>query len=285
MNTEPIFRDGDNSPNAVVASFTDISERKQAEEKIHQLNAQLEMRVSQRTSDLEASNKELESFAYSVSHDLRAPLRAVNGFAQALEDDFGGVIADDGRGYIKRIKEASRRMGLLIDDLLRLSRVARSSMRREAVDLSAMATRIIEEFRRQEPGRIVNASIASGLIVEGDAHLLKVGLENLLSNAWKFTAKEQETRLEMAAESRNGEQVFWIRDNGAGFDMRYSDKLFGAFERLHKFDEFEGTGIGLATVKRIVERHGGRVWGEGRPGGGATFYFTLSRNGGIREEN
>ena len=229
--------------------------------------------------ELEGTNRELEAFSYSVSHDLRAPLRTIDGFSQILQEDYEDALDDEGLDYLGRVRAASRHMATLIDDLLDLSRVGRRPLRREPVDLSRLASGIIEELRASQPGREVEFVVGDHLMAWGDMSLLKVALENLLGNAWKFTAREPEARIEFGADGNPGPgflaPVYYVRDNGAGFDQAYSDKLFGAFQRLHGQDEFEGTGIGLATVARIVHRHGGRVWAEGRVGEGATFYFTL----------
>lgn len=229
--------------------------------------------------ELEGANRELEAFSYSVSHDLRAPLRSIDGFSQILQEDYEDVLDDEGLDYLGRVRVASGHMATLIDDLLDLSRVGRRPLRREPVDLSSMVTEIIEDLRAAEPGRKVEFVAGRGIKAWGDVSLLKVALENLLGNAWKFTAREPEARIEFGAHRDHGPgfraPVYYVRDNGAGFDQAYADKLFGAFQRLHGQDEFEGTGIGLATVARIVHRHGGRVWAEGGVGEGATFYFTL----------
>ncbi|HEX6710126.1 MAG TPA: CHASE domain-containing protein [Rubrobacter sp.] len=229
--------------------------------------------------ELEGTNRELEAFSYSVSHDLRAPLRTIDGFSQILQEDYEDVLDDEGLDYLGRVRAASRHMATLIDDLLDLSRVGRRPLSREPVDLSGLAAGIIEELRASQPGREVEFVAGDDIMAWGDMSLLKVALENLIGNAWKFTAREPDARIEFGAEGKPGPgflaPVYYVRDNGAGFDQAYSDKLFGAFQRLHGQDEFEGTGIGLATVARIVHRHGGRVWAEGRVGEGATFYFTL----------
>jgi light-regulated signal transduction histidine kinase (bacteriophytochrome) len=240
--------------------------------------ARLEARVAQRTRELTAANQELESFSYSVSHDLRAPLRAVDGFSQALQEDEGERISEEGQEHLRRLRAAATRMGQLIDDLLQLSRVARAELRREPVDLSAMGRQVADELRRVEPGREVTFDIAPDLKAQGDSRLLRAALENLLSNAWKFTSKRSDARIEFFTEVRDGKTHYCVRDNGAGFDMAYAGKLFTPFQRLHRPAEFPGTGIGLATVQRIVRRHGGEITAEGVPGSGATFRFTLEES-------
>jgi signal transduction histidine kinase len=229
--------------------------------------------------ELEATNRELEAFSYSVSHDLRAPLRSIDGFSQILMEDYTDEIDEEGKDYLGRVRAASQRMGRLIDDILGLSRVTRGTMSRERLDLGALATEVAEELRETRPERKVEFSAQKGLEVWGDPKLLRVALANLIGNAWKFTEKTPEARIEFGLDeelSREGRvPVYYVRDNGAGFDMTYANKLFGAFQRLHGADEFEGTGIGLATVQRVVHRHGGRIWAEGEVDRGATFYFTL----------
>jgi ligand-binding sensor domain-containing protein/signal transduction histidine kinase len=224
---------------------------------------------------LEAVNKELESFAYSVSHDLRTPLRGIDGFSQALLDDYAGKLDDEGKHYLERIRSGSQRMAQLIDDMLNLSRVTRGEMRLEKVNLSELAQDIVGELARREPERKVNFAIASEVVAAGDARLLRVALDNLLGNAWKFTSKRPEASIEFGRTQQGGHTVYFVRDNGAGFDMQYAARLFGAFQRLHTTEEFPGTGIGLATVQRIIHRHGGRIWAESKVGEGATFYFML----------
>jgi|GEM_PF-3178819 len=238
--------------------------------------ADLQLLVAERTGELETANKELEAFSYSVSHDLRAPLRSIDGFSRILLDDCKDRLGTQHKNYLERIRAATQRMGELIDDLLKLSRVTRAGMSREAVDLGALAAAVIEDLRRADPQRRVAVDIQPGLTAVGDPPLLRVLLENLIGNAWKFTGKTPDARIAFGARDDSSHQrVYFVRDNGAGFDMTYASKLFGAFQRLHSMDEFPGTGIGLATVQRIVRRHGGRVWAEGAIGQGAAFYFTL----------
>jgi PAS domain S-box-containing protein len=255
----------------VMSAIRDVTDRRAAEARITSLNADLERRVA----ELAAVNKELESFSYSVSHDLRAPLRSIDGFSQALLEEYGDVLTGDGQDYLRRVRAATQRMGDLIDDLLNLSRVTRREMRHEPIDLTALARLVVAQLQRAEPEREVEVTIQPDLVAWGDSHLVRLALENLLGNAWKFTSKQPAPRIELGATRMNGETVFHVRDNGVGFDMAYSFKLFGAFQRLHAATEFPGTGIGLATVQRVVARHGGRVWAEADIGKGATFYFTL----------
>ncbi len=249
----------------------EIAERKRVEEQIKGLNENLR----QQTAQLLASNKELEAFSYSVSHDLRAPLRSIDGFSLALMEDYSDRIDAEGRDYIQRIRASTQRMGQLIDDLLNLARVARMEMQHVPVNLSALAMEVTGDLKRMHPERRIETVIPDNIVAEGDPALLKQVLVNLLGNAWKFTLLTAEPRIEFGETTVEGKRAFYVRDNGAGFDMRYAGKLFQPFHRLHSKDEFAGTGIGLAIVRRIVQRHGGRVWAEGEPERGAVFFFTL----------
>lgn len=243
----------------------------EANEALRRANETLE----QRAMEMESMNKEMESFSYSVSHDLRAPLRSVDGFSQALLEDYLDKLDTKGVDYLKRVRAASQFMEQLIDDLLKLSRLTRTEMRRQNVSLSALASTIVEGLRKDQPERQVKLTIGDDLVARGDPVLLQVVLENLLSNAWKFTSKHPTATIEFGAAWQEGKRVYFVRDDGAGFDMAYANKLFGPFQRLHGRKEFEGTGIGLATAQRIIHRHGGRIWAEGAVEKGATFYFTL----------
>jgi signal transduction histidine kinase len=237
--------------------------------------AEAEKRLTRANSDYEFVNKELESFAYSVSHDLRAPIRGMAGFSQILIEDYGAQLPPEAQSHLHVIQREGQRMGQLIDDMLNLSRVTRGALRREAVNLSALASEALAALRAAEPQRQIECIVAEGLTASGDARQLRIMLDNLLGNAWKFTGRTAAPRIEFGATSGNGGPAFFVRDNGAGFDMTYADKLFGAFQRLHTSDEFPGTGIGLAIVHRIVNRHGGRVWAEGAKDQGATIHFSL----------
>ena len=260
----------------LVLTFNDMLARIQEQNaELQRARDEMEQRVIARTVQLEAANKELESFSYSVSHDLRAPLRGIDGFSQALLEDYGDRLDAQGKSYLQRVRAASQRMAELIDDMLSLSRVSRGEMKSETVDLGALAQNIAAELQNVDRRRQVEFTIAAGLLAKGDARLLRVVLENLLRNAWKFTGKNSTAKIEVGVDRQNGQPVYFVRDDGAGFDMAYAEKLFGAFQRLHSSTEFQGTGIGLATVQRVIRRHGGRVWAESKVGQGATFYFTL----------
>ncbi len=252
-----------------------VEELRRTRQLLADLNADLEERVSRRTAELEASNKELEAFSYSVSHDLRSPLRAIDGFSLALLEDYWDTLDDEGRDDLRRVRENATRMGELIDSLLTLSRLSRQEMNVQDVDLSALASETAAELRELEPDRDVTVSVQPGVHGRGDRTLLRNALGNLLGNAWKFTSEHNSAHVEFGAEMIDGKQAYFVRDDGAGFDMAYANKLFGAFQRLHGQSEFPGIGIGLATTARIVHRHGGRIWAEGEPEKGATFWFTL----------
>ena len=260
--------------NHIVVISEDISARKEAGDEILALNSGLENRVRERTAELEAAVQEQEAFSYSVSHDLRAPLRHINSFSAILVEEFGAALPDGARSYLERIVVATRKMGSLIDYLLELSHVLRVQLTRDSVDLSALAAGVASMLQETEPGRQVEFVLEQGLRVEGDRKLLKQLLENLIGNSWKYTSRKPAARIEFGSVEVDGRGSFFIKDNGAGFDMAFSDKLFEAFQRLHGA-EFEGCGIGLATAKRIVQRHGGTIWAQGAVGAGATFYFTL----------
>jgi len=236
---------------------------------------EIERQLQSRTIELEATNRELEAFSYSVSHDLRAPLRAIDGFSRILLTDHADHLDDTGRDRLERVRRAAQHMGTLIDDLLKLSRVTRTELKREQVDLSALAGEIAEELRKQAPDRRVQFTIAPGLMARGDKGLLRIVLDNLIGNAWKFTGGLAEARIGFERAPATGDQTYIVSDNGVGFDMAYADKLFGVFQRLHDATEFPGTGIGLATVQRIIHKHGGRIWAESEVGKGTRFYFTL----------
>jgi PAS domain S-box-containing protein len=271
---------GDRRPARTIGAALDVTEQKKAEQALRDMTNQLETRVRERTAELEAANRELEAFSYSVSHDLRAPLRAIDGFSRVLLEDHAERLDSEGRAYLDRVRKAVQRMGALIDDLLQLSRVARAEIRETTVDLTRMAEEILAELRAAGPARRVEAVIGQDIRPRGDARLLHVLMVNLLGNAWKFTGRTAQPRIEFGMARRDGREEYFVRDNGAGFDMQYAGKLFGAFQRLHSEREFPGTGVGLATVARIVHRHGGRIWAEGEPGRGATFHFTLQAPAG-----
>jgi len=269
------IREGPGAPSRFSVAAVDITARKYALEDIRRLNLDLEAQVCERTRLLEAANKDLESFAYSVSHDLRTPLRTIEGFASLLTDDHGSELSATAKMQLARIRSASRHMAQLIDDMLMLSRASRSEMRREPVDVTLLARGLAHELRSTKEDRKATIEVESGLVADADPQLLRIVMTNLLGNAWKYTGRRDETRIEIASEIYEGEEVFVVRDNGCGFDMRFVGKLFQPFQRLHAAEEFEGTGVGLATVARIVRRHGGKVWAEGAPGRGATFRFTV----------
>jgi light-regulated signal transduction histidine kinase (bacteriophytochrome) len=229
----------------------------------------------ERTKQLQAANKELEAFAYSVSHDLRTPLRGIDGFSQILLEEYQDKLDENGKNYLHRVRSASQRLAHLIDDMLHLSHIGREEMNIGQVNLSEIAHNIANELTEDHPERDVNFIIQEGIKVQGDGHLLRIVLENLLGNAWKFTSKHAHARIEFGAEQQDEKTIYFVRDDGAGFDMNYAGKIFGAFQRLHTDTEFPGTGIGLTTVQRVIQRHGGKIWAEGEVEKGATFYFTI----------
>jgi PAS domain S-box-containing protein len=268
-------RDAQGNPTYFITTINNISERKKSEEKINQLNRELEQRVKDRTTKLEAANQELDAFAYSVSHDLRAPLRSMEGFSEALKIGYPEKLDEQGQHYLTRIQEASLEMGQLIEALLSLSRVTRDELKSESIDLSMVAQEIADEMKKQNPKRKVEIEISKNMAVQGDAHLIKIVMENLVNNAWKFTSMRDQAHIVIGMKKEAGEKVYFVRDDGVGFDMAYASKLFVPFQRLHAKEKFTGSGIGLATVKRIVTRHGGRIWAEAGVDQGATFYFTI----------
>lgn len=255
----------------VSAAIRDVTQRKLMEEDVQKLNEDLRQRAAQ----LEAANKELEAFSYSVSHDLRAPLRSIDGFSHVVLEDYGEQLPEDARGYLERVRAAAQRMAILIDDLLNLSRVTRTALQPKFINLSRIAEEIVDSLQENQPERRVTFSLTPDLMVEADPHLMHIVLENLLNNAWKFTSKQDHPAIEFGQKNHVKERTFYVRDNGVGFDMAYADKLFGVFQRLHSVSEFPGTGVGLATVHRIISIHGGRIWAESAEGKGTTFYFTL----------
>jgi light-regulated signal transduction histidine kinase (bacteriophytochrome) len=255
----------------VSAAIRDVTQRKRMEEDVQKLNEDLRQRAAQ----LEAANKELEAFSYSVSHDLRAPLRSIDGFSHVLLEDYSEQLPDEGRNYLERVRAAAQRMAVLIDDLLNLSRVTRTALQPRFINLSKMAEEILQGLQENQRGRSATISITPDLMVEADPHLMHIVLENLFSNAWKFTSKREKTMIEFGQKAHVKERTFYVRDNGVGFNMDYADKLFGVFQRLHSMSEFPGTGVGLATVQRIISIHGGTIWAESAEGQGTTFYFTL----------
>lgn len=258
-------------------SDRDITERKVTEQELTRYRTHLETMVAERTAELEITNRELEAFSYSVSHDLRAPLRAIDGFSQLILDDYSDAVDDAGRDFLSRIREGAQNMGILIDTLISLSRVSRVDFKPEDIDLSTQIKSIVNKYKRAEPERKIDVKIMPDVHCFADKRLVAVLLDNLISNAWKYTRKKNNARLEFGEKKMGGRNVFFIRDNGVGFDMKYANKLFGAFQRLHEPSEFEGTGIGLATVLRIIQRHSGEIWAEAWPDRGAVFYFTLDK--------
>ena len=262
--TRSLIRDQRETPLYFLTMIEDVTKRKHSERSLQQ-----------RTAEMEAANKELEAFSYSVSHDLRAPLRGIDGFSLALLEDYADQLDERGRAYLLRVRAGAQKMAELIDAMLNLSRLTRGELKRETVDLSKLVKVIAADLQKRQPERQVEFIIAEGATGDGDGEMLRVVLENLLGNAWKFTGKHPTARIEFGLTVKDGKAVYFVRDDGAGFDMEYADKLFGAFQRLHRTTEFPGIGIGLATIQRIIHRHGGMVWAEGEVEQGATFYFTL----------
>ncbi len=272
-NTVPLFNESGGVRGALGA-FIDVTARKIAEEEARRLNEELEHRVAERTRQLEASSRELESFCYSISHDLRAPLRSIDGFSQALMDEYGEKIEGEGIDYLVRVRSSAQRMGKLIDDLLDMSRVTRTAMERQRIDLGEIARRIIAQLDREE-NRRVEFCVDEHIEADADPRLLQIALRNMLDNSWKFTRRTRDARVEFGSRRDGNETIYFIRDNGAGFNMIYAHKLFRSFQRLHSPAEYPGHGVGLATVQRIIHRHGGRIWADAEVDRGATFYFTL----------
>ncbi len=270
-----MYRDNNGNVIGVFAAARDITDRKKAEDEIRKLNTELEARVTVRTAELEDANKELEAFSYSVSHDLRAPLRSIDGFSLALLEDYSAALDAKAQDYLNRIRTASQSMATLIDDLLELSRVSRHQIRLETIDISKMVEDIVGGFKQTDPDRSVSIKVLPNMKAVGDSHLVRIALQNLVDNAWKFTGRQPDAKIEVGTVNNKGNTAYFIKDNGAGFNPRYRDKLFIPFQRLHNPSEFPGTGIGLATTYRIIKRHGGTVWAEGETGKGAIFYFTL----------
>ena len=266
------------TPFVFVAIILDITERKEAERKLQEYSEHLEDMVEERTHNLKAVNQELESFCYSVSHDLRAPLRSIDGFSQALLEDYADILEGMGQDYLQRVRSSTQRMGQLIDDLLKLSRVVRTDMTRTNVDMVSLARNVEAQLRERYPDRDVEFVISGDLCVGGDERLILAMFENLIGNAWKFTANAASAKVEVGVLEQDGRKVYYVKDNGAGFDEAYVHKLFEPFQRLHSMEEYEGTGVGLATVQRVIRRHGGEVWAEGKVDHGATVYFTLGES-------
>jgi signal transduction histidine kinase len=272
-----VYRDSEGRAVRAVGTCQDITARKMGERAILLLNSQLEDRVRERTQQLEAANKELDAFSYSVAHDLRSPLSVINGFSQLLLKADGAQLSEKGLHYVNRIRAGSVNMGVLIDGLLSIVKISGDTLRRKSVDITAMSLKVIQELRDSEPTRLVAIDVQGGLAVNGDPQMMAVVMQNLIANAWKYSSKEPHSYIGIGSElCEDGETCLFVRDNGVGFDMAYADKLFHRFQRLHKDTEFTGTGIGLANVKRVVERHGGQLWAESSPGHGATFRFTVN---------
>jgi len=271
-----MLRNADGQITGIRTAVRDITDLKNAEQEIHKLNAELEQRVAQRTSQLEAANRELEAFSYSVSHDLRAPLRAVDGFARAVLEDYSPLLPEDGQRYLRTIMNGAERMGMLIDDLLTFSRLGRLPLKMQAVDMTQLVHRVLEDLQEDRSGRAVEIRMEQLPVCSGDPALLRQVWINLISNALKYTRNCEMAVVEISGHVEHQIATYRIRDNGAGFDMRYAQKLFGVFQRLHRAEEYEGTGVGLAIVQRVIHRHGGTINAVAEVGAGATFSFTLN---------
>lgn len=281
INVQPLFDGPASTPSGFVSTITDISKLKRGEMEIVRLNVELENRVSRRTAQLEAANKELEAFSYSVAHDLRAPLSTIDGFCTLLTKTVPPESGARTHHYLSRIRDGVRRMGDMTDGLLSLAHLSRTSLNWESVDLSTEAINILDQCSENDTARVVQTTVEPGLLVRADTSLLRQVLENLIANAWKFTSKKSCAKISVGKQPGVDQQaVYFVRDNGAGFDMAYADKLFDTFQRLHSPEEFAGNGIGLATVKRIITRHSGRIWADSVVGEGSTFYFTLGSDQG-----
>jgi light-regulated signal transduction histidine kinase (bacteriophytochrome) len=262
-----------------------VTQQKAAEREIHRLNEDLEHRVTQRTAELETSNKELEAFTYSVSHDLRAPLRHISGFTRILVEEFGGALPAEAHQHLQRIEQGTHRMGRLVDELLNLTRVGRQPLALQVTGLDSVVRDVLAVLQPDIEGRAIEWNIAQLPFVECDPTLIRQVFQNLISNALKYSRPRSPAVIEIGQTERDGQQVLFVRDNGVGFSMKYADKLFGVFQRLHRAEDFEGTGVGLANVHRIIQKHGGRVWAEAELDRGATFYFTLAEHGQAEPKN
>lgn len=270
-----IVRDKDGDPLSFIGQLTDITDKKSIELELEELNLNLENKVKERTRQLQNANKELEAFSYSVSHDLRAPLRAIDGFSQVVLEDYSENLDETGRGYLKRVRNASQKLSQLINHFLTLAKVSRVNLKKETVHITEVAKSVVEILQANEPDRNVTIRIEDQLVAEADMHLIKTVIQNLLENAWKYTAHEKDASIELGRLKKDQRDIYYVKDNGAGFDMNLYDQLFQPFKRLHREKDYEGSGIGLATVKRIIGRHNGAIWAESEVGSGSTFYFTL----------